>query len=54
MDVIVRSFCGSLLLALVVGLLIALMPVILFILGFLLMIGFLAFVGRLLGSWVRY
>jgi hypothetical protein len=41
-------------LALVVGLLIALMPVILAVVGFFLMLAVLAFIGRLVGSWFYY
>lgn len=40
--------------AMVVGLLIALVPVLLAVAGFFLMIGLLTLVGRLVGSWIGY
>jgi hypothetical protein len=43
-----------LILALVAGLVISLMPVILFVVGFILMIGLLTLIGRYFGSWCRY
>lgn len=57
MDLLSRLFCGLFvvwLLAMAVGLLIALMPLILAVAGFFLMIGFLTLLGRLVGSWFYY
>jgi hypothetical protein len=52
MDLLAKLFCVLFfvwLVAMAVGLLIALMPVILFVIGFFLMIGFLTLLVRLLG-----
>ncbi len=57
MDLLARLFCGMFvlwLLAMAVGLLLALMPTILAVAGFFLMIAFLTLLGRLIGSWFRY
>ena len=54
MDFLTKVFCGLFvvwLVAMAVGLLLALMPAILAVVGFFLMMAFLAFVGRLVGSW---
>jgi hypothetical protein len=40
--------------AMVVGLLIAIAPLLLFVAGFFLMIGLLTLIGRLVGSWFLY
>lgn len=50
-----KVFCGFLVLwagAMIVGLLIALLPVILTIVGFFLAVAVLCFVGRLMASWI--
>lgn len=57
MDLLTKLFCGLFvvwLLAMAVGLLIALMPVILAVVGSLLMLAVLALLGRLIGSWFYY
>lgn len=57
MDLLAKLFCGLFvvwLLVMAVGLLIALMPVILAVVGFLLMLAVLALLGRLIGSWFYY
>ena len=57
MDLLAKVFCGLLVvwvLIMAAGLLLALMPVILAVAGFFLMIGLLALVGRLIGSWFYY
>ena len=40
--------------AMVVGLIIALAPLIMFVVGFLLMMAILTLIGRLIGSWFTY
>ena len=57
MDLLGKLIAGVIvvwLLALALGLVISLMPIILAAAGFFLMLGFLALLGRLMGSWFCY
>ena len=57
MDFLAKVFCGLIAawaVVMVIGLIIAIAPLLLYCVGFLLMLALLAFIGRLVASWFYY